>query len=359
MELQEYKMNKKTKTDQDLFYNCEQINAIGKTFNFILGTRSKGKTFGWTRFCIKRFLEQGEEFVYIRRYREDLDIAMKTFFSSVQNKFKGHEFFVKKDDNCYLLQIDKKTMGYAIALTQAQKFKSTNLSKVCNIIFDEFLQEDGRYIGGSKNSQLDCHMFFSLYSSIARGYNEFFRDNVRCFLIANTVSIANPYFLYCHLTGLIRSDSKLIKTSDGYCIQIMKDKEIAERIKSTQAGQALARTSYFGYAYSGDMLLDNNNLIGKPLNGDGWYMCTIKVDGKAFGVRECTNDGIIYVNNKIDKDCNAVYTLTKADHEVNTIMLKRFSEDNLSKTIKKAYRMGNILFDNLECKKAFEDIMMM
>lgn len=368
-------LNKKEKLN-NLYYNPEQVARIGKPFNFILSTRSKGKTFGWSRYLIKRFIEKGEQFIYMRRFVDETELGASTFFDEVCNKFKGHTFSLgtisfqvkgeskekkttkKASLDVTIFEIDGAVAGYAIPLQRVGKFKSVKFPNVYNIFFDEFLPENQQYIGGKDNSEKDPFLFFGFYSTVARGGGEIFRDGVRCFLCANTISIANPYFLYCNLTSLIRSDSKLIKTDDGYCIQIIKDKGIAEEILKTEAGRALARTAYFGYAYQGDFIEDSHNLIGKP-ESDGWYVMTITIDSKSYGIRECTNEGVIYISTKTEESCLRRYTLTKKDHSANTIMIKQFSDDPYVKALKNEYKHGNVLFENFACKVAFENAMMM
>ena len=58
-----------------LSYNC--------LFNFIIGARGVGKTYGCKEFVIKRFLREGEQFVYVRRYKDELK-KMKRFFDDIE-----------------------------------------------------------------------------------------------------------------------------------------------------------------------------------------------------------------------------------------------------------------------------------
>ena len=81
----------------------------------------------------------------------------------------------------FLSMINK--LGYAVSLTAAQSLKSVNFNRVKNIIFDEFISEDGRYLNN------EILKFLSLIETIAR-----MRD-VRIFMLANSCSISNAYFL--------------------------------------------------------------------------------------------------------------------------------------------------------------------
>ena len=68
-----------------LSYNC--------LFNFIVGARGVGKTYGAKRYVIKKFIQSGEQFVYVRRYKDELK-KMKRFFEDIYQEFPGHEFKV-------------------------------------------------------------------------------------------------------------------------------------------------------------------------------------------------------------------------------------------------------------------------
>ena len=55
-----------------LTYNC--------TFNFVIGDRGGGKSFGTLYFVINRFKKAGEQFIYLRRTERELDDAKPTLF---------------------------------------------------------------------------------------------------------------------------------------------------------------------------------------------------------------------------------------------------------------------------------------
>ena len=67
-------------------------------FNFLIGERGVGKTYGATKFVINRFLKTGEKFAYVRRFKPELAKAQSTFFKKIikNNEFPNHKFEVKK-----------------------------------------------------------------------------------------------------------------------------------------------------------------------------------------------------------------------------------------------------------------------
>ena len=69
------------------FYNGKRVLSFGTPFIFSLGNRSIGKTFYWTTRCIKKYLKSGEQFIYVRRYDNDLKRVAPSFFENVSFKF--------------------------------------------------------------------------------------------------------------------------------------------------------------------------------------------------------------------------------------------------------------------------------
>ena len=58
--------------DKSMFWDINKSVSRNCLFNFIVGNRGAGKTYGAKKYVINRFLKTGEQFVYIRRYKEEL-----------------------------------------------------------------------------------------------------------------------------------------------------------------------------------------------------------------------------------------------------------------------------------------------
>ena len=167
-----------------MFYDYTKILSYNAFINFLIGERGVGKTYGASKFVTKRFISNNEEFVYIRRYKSELAKAVPEFFKSliINNEFPDHKLSVK--GNKFI--IDDQVAGYSFSLSTAQSLKSTNFPKVKTIIFDEFIIEPGQnhYL---KN---EVENFLGAIESISR------MKDVRIFMLANAVTITNPYFIY-------------------------------------------------------------------------------------------------------------------------------------------------------------------
>lgn len=69
-----------------LSYNC--------LFNFIVGARGVGKTYGCKNWAIKDFLKTGGQFVYVRRFKTELKKTDK-FFDDIIDSYPSVDFYAK------------------------------------------------------------------------------------------------------------------------------------------------------------------------------------------------------------------------------------------------------------------------
>ena len=91
-----------------MFYDFNKLLSYNALLNFVIGERGVGKSFGAKKFVISDYLKNENEFVYIRRYKTELDNAYEGFFDQLQNEglFLDHTFKItsskKKIDKFYI-----------------------------------------------------------------------------------------------------------------------------------------------------------------------------------------------------------------------------------------------------------------
>lgn len=122
-----------------MYYDYHKIISYNAFFNFLIGERGVGKTYGATKLVINNFIKKKEQFVVIRRYKSELTETMSTFFDSMikNNEFPDHEF--KTDGSKFY--IDGKVAGHGIVLSTSQNLKGSNFDMVKTVIFDEYAIE--------------------------------------------------------------------------------------------------------------------------------------------------------------------------------------------------------------------------
>ena len=234
-----------------MWYDYSKALSYNAMFNFIIGERGVGKTFGAKKYAINRFLKKGEQFVYLRRYKTELKESCGDtgkFFGAIQEYFPDHEFSV----HGHTLKCGKRTMGYALALSVANILKSTSFNKVGTIIFDEFILDKGSY----HYLQNEVEQLLDIVETVAR-----LRD-IRVFFLGNAISITNPYFTYFNLTLPYKSDIKTFK--DGLIlVNYIKNIEYREMKHQTRFGKLIAGTDYAKYAIDNEFLRDSKTFIKK------------------------------------------------------------------------------------------------
>ena len=195
-------------SDITSYYSFDELFSRNGTFNFVVGARGLGKTYGGKKHVIRNAIKNGDEFIYLRRYNTEL-AGKSTFFSDIAHEFPGFDFRVQGNEAQLSLagEDDWTTFGYFAALSKAQIYKSRAYPKVKTIIFDEFIIEAGhhRYL---KN---EAKVMTDFYSTVDR-YN----DRTRVLFLANSISILNPYFQRYDIAP--KENSEWVSRGNGFII---------------------------------------------------------------------------------------------------------------------------------------------
>lgn len=122
-----------------IYYDYNKIMSYNAFINFLHGERGVGKTYGISKFVVKQFIKNNDEFAYIRRFKTELKENVPTFFNPL---IKNKEFTNHLSNKGNKFYCDGKICGYAMTLSTSQNLKSSNFEKVKYIIFDEYLIEE-------------------------------------------------------------------------------------------------------------------------------------------------------------------------------------------------------------------------
>ena len=336
------------------WYDYDKILGFNATYNFLVTSRGLGKTYGALKLCVKDFLKNGNEFIYLRRYKTELQSASKHIFDAInQNKefedvnllSEGNKLFVqyKKEDEDDKEKPEKKLMGYSIALSTANILKSTNFSKVRTIVFDEFLLGPGvfHYLPN------EVEAFLDFYETVTR-----MRD-VRVFFLGNAITQSNPYFNYFRLTLPYNSNFKTFKNG-LIVVNYATNEDYVQAKKTTKFGQLIEGTHYSSYAIENDWLNDDEAFVEKKV-GYCKNISTVKLGGKMYGIWRSTDNKRYYISEDYDP-CNiCIMSLDRADHDEETILASARTNP-FFKFVIDNFRVGNVRFETINIKNEFLNI---
>ena len=225
--------------EKQKFYDLKNILSKNADYNIIFGERSNGKTYAALLYGLRNYVEKGEQMAYVRRWREDLrgKRADTLFNNHVNNgvisaltKGKYNEVFYL-GGRWFLSYYDADTKKrkpsvepfcYAFCLSEQEHDKSSSYPKVTTVVFDEFLTR--RYYLPD-----EFMLFMGVLSTIIRQ-----RNNVKVFMLGNTVNKFCPYFSEMGLTNVrsmqqgtideYRFGKEGAKVAVEYCSTIVKQK---------------------------------------------------------------------------------------------------------------------------------------
>lgn len=321
-----------------MWYDKAQLLSHNKIMNMVLSNRGGGKTFHFTRWGIDDFKKHGKQCVWVRRYGTEIDEMLTNgkFFDAVRSYYPDDTLEIEGN----LGKVNGEVAFYFIALSTSRQLKSNNYPNVNKIIFDEFIIDKGRvtYL------KSEVEVFLDLYETVAR-----MRDDVRAILLANSVTIVNPYFLFWNIKP--RTDRRFTVVGQ-VCVELFTDADFIEKKKRTRFGQLVNGTRYGNYAIDNKWLLDSDTFIeAKP--PDAAFMLGLKYSGIMYGFWVSYDKGLIYVNKQYDPSSVSLFCLTKEDHEANLLLIKSLGENKRIQRIVFAFRNGLLRFQDMQVKNQF------
>lgn len=317
-----------------LFWDIKIPKSYNCLFNFIVGMRGNGKTYGTKQEVIINFIKTGEQFIYLRRFKEELKKIRTRYYDDIRDAFPDHSLECKS--GCFY--IDGKLAGYTQALSTSKIEKSNPFPKVTTIIFDEFIIDKGVY----HYLPDEVIYFLEFYSTVAR------QRDVRVWFLSNAITMVNPYFTYFNIK--YPTNAKKIYRDNEILLQITENKALEEKIKQTRFGSIIENTPYGKYAIENEFFRDNYTFIEKRTKNSEYY-CTFIYNGNKVGVWIDYLAGLIYFSNHIDENYSSIYSITNKDHGLNTLLLTGKYKPYKVQNIAQQYRLGNVRFESLELKE--------
>jgi hypothetical protein len=330
-----------------MYYNGNEALTHNKLFNFIVGNRGSGKTFWSKEWAIKDFIKNKNQFVYLRRYKEELKAKSK-FFDDINYKFPDIEFKIKGQN----ILINDEIAGTFMSLSTAKINKSNAYPNVNKIIFDEFILDKGYY----HYIPDEVVNFLELYETISRMRidSETMKEinPVRVFFLSNAITVSNPYFLYFNMR--VNPDKKFQHFKDDLLVELVANRDFIEMKKKTRFGKLISGTSYGDYAIENSFYRDDKTFIEKK-TGNSRHYFTFKYYDRYYHVWLDVREGKFFISKDKDPAVESCYCLTQSDHSPNTFLTKG-SKDYRLKLFLENYKMGNVYYEDINLKNVTFEI---
>jgi hypothetical protein len=348
----------------DLFYNGSKLLSLmdldgeRPTFYMAMTNRSGGKSTWFYRLVMKRFLLHNKKFALLYRFKNELCGISAKFFKTIGMLFFPEYVMTEtqKEKGAYVeLFIQKRgdknkiPCGYAICLNSADRLKksSANFNDVDSIVFDEFQSETDFYC----SKEID--KFMSVYQSIARGVVDGKGTSYRyvpVYMISNPVNILNPYFAVWKISHRLTEDTNFLR-GHGWVLEQGYIENAADEIAASGFYKAFKGSNYMTYNISKKFLKNSTTFINKPDSKNNTYICTLRYNGRDYGVRLYSDENIVYCNDKPDMSYHIKISVTTADHDINYAMLMNYGA--MIGQLRYYFTSGLCRFSDIDAKEAY------
>lgn len=321
-----------------MYWDYNRTLSYGAYMNFIVGNRGGGKTYGSKKWLIRHFLKTGNRFLWVRRFKDEFRGNGK-FFKKVSVEYPKTKLAVRGD----MYFIDGKDAGQKAVLSTSRMRKGDDsFVGIDTIVFDEFIIDKGvyHYLPG------EVEIFLDLIDTVFRG-----RNDVRVIMLANCISVCNPYFDYFHIQP---PETPSISCRDDKLCELVADPDFIAAKEQSRFGQLIKGTPYGDYNISATFRQDSPDFIGRK-EGNCDYQYTFYYKGLAIGIWNNYDLGRVYATSQIDKN-KPHFVLTLDDMSINTVLLNNMQRSFFLLSFMKALRQGKVLCENQQIKKAVFEI---
>lgn len=197
------------------YYTTDKINKKKATYNIIFGERSNGKTYALLKQSLVDFFKNGSQMGYVRRWKEDITGRRASMLYAGINAngevkrlsggqyeaityWAGKFYACNYDEKGKAIYNDGDVVAHAFAISDGEHDKSTSYPLIKTVVFDEFLTNRLYLVD-------EFVHFMNTISTIVRK-----RDDVKIYMLGNTVNKFCPYFKEMGLTHIDKMEQGTI-----------------------------------------------------------------------------------------------------------------------------------------------------
>lgn len=187
------------------YYRLDRILEHNAQYNFLIGMRANGKSYSVKEYVITRAFNDGEAFIYLRRYGTDVKQAsVESYFGDMPIKkltrgtwdgitaYHSQLYFYRLDDDTDKMIKSPKPIGRYFALSNDSRIKSQTFEDVTTLVYEEVIPIDNMYLPDEP-------------TRLQQTVSSIFRDREgKVFMIGNTLSRVSPYVKEFCLDNFLR-----------------------------------------------------------------------------------------------------------------------------------------------------------
>lgn len=259
------------------YVDIAKIINYNLPFNFIVGGRGTGKTYG----ALKYLYETSTRFMLMRRTQAQCDLINKPEFNpfkalcsdlnidiSVKSISKYNSMLCEESED------DFKLFGYTCALSTIANMRGFDASDVTFLLYDEFIPE--RHERNLKN---EGTAFLNAYETINRNRELKGQNPLQVLCLANAFNMANALFLELGLVGItekmiLKGKDLYINRERGILIALLNESTISEKKRET-ALYKISSGSYTEMALANDFVYNDTSDVGSKALKEFKLMCSV------------------------------------------------------------------------------------
>lgn len=325
------------------YLNIKQILDYGQPFNFVVGGRGTGKTYG----ALKTAYENDIRFILMRRTQAQCDLINKPEFNpfKVLNSDIGSNAMVKSISKYNSKIIEEteeseKIIGYTCALSTIANMRGFDASDVNLLIYDEFIPE--KHERAIKN---EGSAFLNAFETINRNRELKGDKPLQVICLANAFNIANPIFLELGLVGrcekLKKSGQELFIDKERGVVLVLLQKSRISKQKADTALYRISTGSYSEMALSNDFIYNNTDNIKSMALKEFKLICTVG----EISIYKHKSKRLFYVSEH--------RTGSAPSYKSDEVNLQRYRK-NHGLMLYSAYMRNNVICESLLTKSLFE-----
>ena len=325
------------------YLDINKILSHDMPFNFIIGGRGTGKTYG----ALLSAYNSNKRFILMRRTQAQCDLINKPEFNPYKaiNNDINRNITVRSISKYNAKIIEdfedsENIIGYTCALSTIANMRGFDASDVTLLIYDEFIPE--KHERALKN---EGTAFLNAYETINRNREIKGEKPLQVLCLANAFNIANPIFLELGLVGRCEKmrnagQEFFIDKERGICVVLLHNSKIS-KAKADTALYRLSSGSYADMALSNDFVYNNSDNIKSQALKEYRLVCSVG----EISVYRHKSKRQYYVS----EHRTGTAPIYKSD-EVNLARYRR----NYGLTFFHSYMKNNVIFENMLVKSLFE-----